>query len=218
MAINILESYENILVEFEDEVRSHPDADFTPYIQKIAAKLARLEKARERRVINTLLLYLYGKDAACLKRDLCHLQIPGAIKDMSSQRKKLLLYLYGVLSRYIEEITSRTWDEDDDVIFSGIQHLYMTIPDLKREHPGKLCICRPHVRDDTSGQVLSWMYFLAVDCVDAANVALALFDLNGMKDAVAISTTEQITLGKDLTDRYDRVFHGIEQCPDETRW
>ena len=42
----------------------------------------------------------------------------------------------------------------------------MTFQTLKREHPGKICICRPHLRDAGSGKVVSWICLRTFDRVD----------------------------------------------------
>ncbi len=88
----------------------------------------------------------------------------------------------------------------------------MTFQDLKRKHPGKVCICRPHLRDAGSGQVVSWICLRTFTAVDAAEVALKRFEEeDGVTDAVLISTSNQIAIEGDLAARYSRVFFGIEQ-------
>lgn len=205
MALTRLKSYEKLLSEFEAEVRSDPDADFAPAIRKLAAKLARMEKRREKQVINTLFLTLYGEeDAASLRRDLCGLEIPDTAEDPSAQRSKLLWYLYGALSRYIKEIVDAEWHEHHDAVCSNVSLTCMNISDLKREYPGKICICCPYGRDSESG-LKSWMFLLAVDCVGAANVALEFFGMypkNGRENAVAISTTEPIAIAAPADREY----------------
>jgi len=87
----------------------------------------------------------------------------------------------------------------------------MTLQDLRREHPGKVCICRPHLREVKSHRVLSWICLQVVDGIDAARAALKRFDSEGVKDAVPISTNESITSEGDLAARYFRVYWGMEQ-------
>ena len=215
MALIGRDDYENLLLKFENEVRKNPGADFTPRIKELAAMLTRMERRREKRLINTLFLNLYEWDAASLRRDLCRLEVPGTAEDPPSQRGRLFLCLYKTLSRYIKDIAFSAWQEDDYTIFSSTMYACMKFSELKREFPGKICICRPYyLCDGREGQVVNWGFLLAVDSVDAARVALTLFDLFGgeiRKKAVAISTTEQITLEGDLAARYDRVFQGMEQ-------
>lgn len=86
----------------------------------------------------------------------------------------------------------------------------MTVQDLKREHPGRVCICRPHLRDG-SGRVVSWICLRTAGDVDAARAALERAEQDGATDAVLISTTRRITIEGDLAARYYRVFHGMEQ-------
>ncbi len=87
----------------------------------------------------------------------------------------------------------------------------MMFQDLRREHPGKVCICRPHLRDVESHRVLSWVCLQAVVDVDAARAALKRLDSEGVTDAVPISTNESITIEGDLAARYFRVYFGMEQ-------
>ena len=85
----------------------------------------------------------------------------------------------------------------------------MTYQDLMRkyEHSGKVLICCPHWRDVKTCRVVSWLLVTAVDSVEAAREALESLDL---EEAVAISTTERITISDDLAARYFRVFLGLE--------
>ncbi len=87
----------------------------------------------------------------------------------------------------------------------------MMLQDLRREHPGKVCLCRPHLSDAKSHRVLSWICLQAVDGIDAARAVLKRLDSEGVKDAVPISTTEQIVIEGDLAARYFRVYLGMEQ-------
>ncbi len=87
----------------------------------------------------------------------------------------------------------------------------MTFQALKRKHPGRVCVCRPHVRDAGSGQVVSWICLRTFAGVDAAREALTRYEGYGVTDAVLISTTDQIPIEGDLAARYSRVFLGTEQ-------
>ena len=49
----------------------------------------------------------------------------------------------------------------------------------------------------------------AVDTVDAARAALERLALDGVTDAVPVSTDEQIVFEGDLAARYFRVFFGL---------
>lgn len=85
----------------------------------------------------------------------------------------------------------------------------LTYKDLirKYEHSGKILICCPRWRETKSRRVVSWLLVTAVDSVDAAREALKSLD---MEKAVAISTTERITISDDLAARYFRVFFGLQ--------
>ena len=83
----------------------------------------------------------------------------------------------------------------------------MTLHDLRHRYPEKICICCPHLRDVKSHHVVSWLCVSAVDSVEAAREALESLD---MEEAVAISTTERITISDDLAAKYFRVFLGLE--------
>ncbi len=87
----------------------------------------------------------------------------------------------------------------------------MMFQDLRREHPGKVCLCRPHLRDAKSHRVLSWICLQVVDGIDAARAALKRLDSEGVTDAAPISTNESITIEGDLAARYFRVYLGMEQ-------
>lgn len=93
--------------------------------------------------------------------------------------------------------------------FVGRGGEYVRFQDLRRGHPGKVCICQPHLRDLKSHRVVSWICLQAVDTVDAARAALERLDLDGVTDAVPVSTDEQIVIEGDLAARYFRVFFGL---------
>lgn len=86
----------------------------------------------------------------------------------------------------------------------------MTFKDLCREYPEKVCICRPRFRDAGNNHVLAWDCLEIVDDVDAARGVLERLYLDGVTDAVAISTTERLVIDGDLTTQYFRVFFGLE--------
>lgn len=85
----------------------------------------------------------------------------------------------------------------------------MTYQDLRCDYPDKVCICRPHLRDVKSRRVISWHCLLVVDGIDAASVALQNLALDGVTDAVAISTNENITIDGEMAVRYIQVFFGM---------
>lgn len=84
----------------------------------------------------------------------------------------------------------------------------MTFQDLRRLHQGKICICRPHLRDVKSHRVVSWTCLEVVDGIEAASRVLERLDRDGVTDAVPISTTEQITIKGTLAARYIRISLG----------
>lgn len=84
----------------------------------------------------------------------------------------------------------------------------MTFKVLKREHPGRVCICRPHLRDAASGRVVSWICLRTFDRIDTARAFLEHLELD---DAVLISTTNRITIEGDMAARYSMVYLGMEQ-------
>ena len=102
----IQKRYGTYLAGFKEEVRRDPDGDFTPRIQKLAAKLRTEEKAREISVVDELFLSLYDMDAPSLRADLTELGTLEPAKKAAlseKQRRPLLQGLYEVLSPYIEK-------------------------------------------------------------------------------------------------------------------
>lgn len=87
----------------------------------------------------------------------------------------------------------------------------MTYKDLRREYPGKVCICRPHLRDVKSRRVVSWSCLGVVDSIEAAREEIERLKLDEVADAVAISTSEEMEIVGDLAARYFRVFLGVER-------
>lgn len=85
----------------------------------------------------------------------------------------------------------------------------MTCQDLWRDHPGKVCLCRPFLRDVKSRRVLSWSLLETVNTIEAARAALEHLALDGVTDVVPISTTEKMSIDGDLAARYFRVFLGL---------
>ena len=85
----------------------------------------------------------------------------------------------------------------------------MTLHDLRHRYPEKICICCPHLRDVKSCRVVSWLCLTAVDDIEAAREALERLDLDGVTDAVAISTAKSITIEGTLAARYFRVYLGL---------
>lgn len=84
-----------------------------------------------------------------------------------------------------------------------------TLKELWHEFPSTICLCTPHLRDAETKRVLSWEVEELVDTVDEAHVALERLDLDGVADAVPISTAAQIVIERDLAARFFRVFFGI---------
>ncbi len=88
----------------------------------------------------------------------------------------------------------------------------MTIQDLKDRHPGRVCVCRPHLRDDKSGRVVSWICLQTFASVEDAGYALERFEhQSGVEDAVLISTSGLIPIEGELAAKYYRVFRGTDQ-------
>lgn len=87
----------------------------------------------------------------------------------------------------------------------------MTLQDLKGRHPGRVCICRPHLRDAENGQVVSWICLQTFAGIDAASAALKDFEQDGVTDAVLISATNRIPIEGELAARCYRVFLGKER-------
>ena len=85
----------------------------------------------------------------------------------------------------------------------------MTYQDLWRTHPGKVCICRPFLRDVKTRRVLSWHCLETVDTIEAARAALMRLEAGGVTDAVPISTTDNIAFIGGLAARYFRVYLGL---------
>lgn len=86
----------------------------------------------------------------------------------------------------------------------------MTLHDLRRRFPEKICICCPHLRDAGNLHVVSWQCLETVDSIDAARGVLERLDREGVTDAVAISTNKEIAIEGDLAALYFRVFFGLE--------
>lgn len=107
--------YEAVLRDFRNEVRSDPNADFTPFVQRLmeipAAELRGRENLGEQRVINTLLLALYEGDSTALNRQITKLMLanaaPGAApvteKVVPSERGHVFLCLCDMLSLRTKE-------------------------------------------------------------------------------------------------------------------
>ena len=87
----------------------------------------------------------------------------------------------------------------------------MTIQDLKRAHPGRVCICRPHQRDPSSHQVVSWICLQTFRRIEDAEAALERFEQDGVTEAVILSTNNRIVVEGDLAARFYRIFRGLEQ-------
>lgn len=66
-----------MLTAFKEDVLRNPNADFTSSIQALAAEFRKLEKEREKRLLDALFLTLYERDAKALRRDLAKLSVFG---------------------------------------------------------------------------------------------------------------------------------------------
>ena len=102
--------HEMLLSNFKDEVCKNPTADFTPNIKAFAAEFRKLEKEREKRLLDVLFLTLYERDAKALRRDLAKLSVFGGKAEVEpSQRIALLRCLYGVLALYVKDHFPETY-------------------------------------------------------------------------------------------------------------
>ena len=70
----------------------------------------------------------------------------------------------------------------------------MTYQDLWRTHPGKVCICRPFLRDIKTKRVLAWYCLETAITIEAARATLERLALDGVTDAVPISTSEKMSI------------------------
>lgn len=101
--------HERLLAKFKDDVSRNPSADFAPSIRALAAEFRKLEKEREKRLVDALFLNLYGMDAKSLRRDLGKLAVLGTAQPAPSQRIALLRCLFGVLALYGQEHFPETY-------------------------------------------------------------------------------------------------------------
>lgn len=85
----------------------------------------------------------------------------------------------------------------------------MKISELRRKYPEQICICCPHIRDAGSRRVESWTCLQVVGTSSAAQRALERFEKDGVMDAAAIPTGDQVLRGA-LAARYYRIFNGLE--------
>lgn len=120
------ETYETILSEFKEEVCRKLPADhfvpppssssdhLIPHIQKLmlAAKVRKMEKECEERVVGTLLLNLYGQDVPLLERDITKVTMFGTANVDPSE---LLPILYGALSSHMGEDFSDVMEMCDKI-------------------------------------------------------------------------------------------------------
>ena len=92
---------EKLLTAFKEEVCRNPDS---VNIKAFAAEFRKLEKEREKRLLDVLFLTLYERDAKALRRDLAKLSVFGGKAEVApSQRIALLRCLYGVLALYVKD-------------------------------------------------------------------------------------------------------------------
>ena len=103
-----------MLTAFMEDVLRDPNADFTSSIQALAAEFRRMEKEREKRLVDTLFLSLYERDAKSLRRDLAKLSVFGKAEVAPSQRIALLRCLFGVLASYVRDHFPETYAMVED--------------------------------------------------------------------------------------------------------
>ena len=85
----------------------------------IEKEIERLEKEREKRLVDTLFLSLYERDAKSLRRDLAKLSVFGKAEAAPSQRIALLRCLFGVLASYVRDHFPETYAMVEDA--SGME-------------------------------------------------------------------------------------------------
>lgn len=95
--------YQANLSEFKEEVCRNPDADFTQYIQELAAKFIKRENEREKSNIHAMMLSLYEGDTQLLMRDITKVMMLGTAKAAPSQRTALFRSLCEILSLHTKE-------------------------------------------------------------------------------------------------------------------
>lgn len=86
----------------------------------------------------------------------------------------------------------------------------MTIDAMRSMHSGKICVCRPHLRELKSHRVVTWQILQVVDNIETARAVLAHFDQDGITDAVAISPSKEIVIHSGLAARFFRVYYGMQ--------
>lgn len=101
--------YEEILEKFKEEIRRHPDDDFTQVIEILADKFRVRKNERKNGVVDTLLLNLYGQDTDSLKRDLTKIKVLGQSRIKRPAPDDLLPHL-------CEALSLRTKEERSDII------------------------------------------------------------------------------------------------------
>lgn len=87
--------------------------------------------------------------------------------------------------------------------------MIFSLKELRREYPNCICICTPRLRDARNHRAVGWQVEELTDTIDEARRALERLDLDGVADAVPISTAAQIVIERDLAARFFRVFFGI---------
>lgn len=83
-----------------------------------------------------------------------------------------------------------------------------TIDGMRFMHKGKICVCRPDLRDERN-RVVTWHIVRVVDNVEAARAAIVRLELEGMSDLVAISPSETFDISGDLAAKFFRVYYGL---------
>lgn len=85
-----------------------------------------------------------------------------------------------------------------------------TIDGMRFMHSGKICVCRPHLRDLKNNRVLTWHILRVVDDIETARAVLAHFDQDGITDAVAISTSDDVVIQGGMAARFFRVYYRMQ--------
>lgn len=86
--------------------------------------------------------------------------------------------------------------------------MIFSLKELQRKYPNTICICTPRLRAENH-RAVAWQVEELTDTIDEARRALERLDLDGVADAVPISTSEQTVVERDLAARFFRVFFGI---------
>lgn len=86
----------------------------------------------------------------------------------------------------------------------------VTFSTMKFLHPNQVCVCCPAMWDNKCQRVATWFCLLAVSDIDTARAALARLELDGIRNLVAISTSDEVIINGDLATRFFRVYYGMQ--------